>query len=276
MTRTAETLRTAYQVISNVEPTAQSLARTYSDRVYPDPWEKVEDYRRVQEYLADHPNAGRTKVGHTLELPPSRVRGWIKDAVPDSVRAINTAIGRGWLAPEPESQTAAALTKLAGHILAGGSINQNWVPAVSCGSRASVEWIEQAFQAVGVATSTRNADSDSRATEVVPTEDSSVLGRCLSCLGVPRGSKRELDALPSAFEFVPSEARRAIAVIIVRHRGVEYDDKATTRVMSERPRAYHDSLAVFIRDATGERAVADDRGVTVSADAMRQLGLAHD
>ena len=42
-----------------MEPTARSIARTYSDRVYPDPWEKVEDYQRVQAYAAEHPNAGR-------------------------------------------------------------------------------------------------------------------------------------------------------------------------------------------------------------------------
>jgi len=38
-----------------MEPTARSLARTYSDRVYPDPWEKVEDYQRVQKYAAGAP-----------------------------------------------------------------------------------------------------------------------------------------------------------------------------------------------------------------------------
>jgi len=38
-----------------MEPTARSLARTYSDRVYPDPFEKVEDYQRVQAYAAENP-----------------------------------------------------------------------------------------------------------------------------------------------------------------------------------------------------------------------------
>jgi len=52
-----------------MEPTARSLARTYSDRVYPDPFEKVEDYQRVQAYAAENPNAGRTAVGTHLSYP---------------------------------------------------------------------------------------------------------------------------------------------------------------------------------------------------------------
>jgi len=82
-----------------MEPTAQALARTYSDREYPDPWEKVLDYRRVQAYAAEHPKHGRTRVGNALDLPPSRVRGWLNDGMPDPVRGIQTAIDHGWLDP---------------------------------------------------------------------------------------------------------------------------------------------------------------------------------
>src|SRR6056297_2604623 len=45
--------------LPNMSPTARALARTYSDREYPDPWEKVLDYRRVRAYAAEHPDAGR-------------------------------------------------------------------------------------------------------------------------------------------------------------------------------------------------------------------------
>jgi hypothetical protein len=78
-----------------MEPTAQSIARTYSDRVYPDPWEKVEDYQRVQAYAAEHPNAGRTAVGTALELPAGRVRSWLNGGQPDPVRGIETASAHG-------------------------------------------------------------------------------------------------------------------------------------------------------------------------------------
>jgi len=58
-----------------MDPTVLALARTYSDRESPDPWEKALDFRRVLDSAADHPNAGRTRVGNALALPVARVRG---------------------------------------------------------------------------------------------------------------------------------------------------------------------------------------------------------
>lgn len=256
-----------------MEPTAQSLARTYSDRVYPDPWEKVTDYRRVREYVASHPDAGRTKVGNALDLPPGRVRGWINDGMPDPVRGIQTAIDHGWLNPDPDSEIAGALVKLAAHIMAGGSISASWVPAVSVGRQVTQSLIKDAFDAVEVQTTTRHTDSDRRATEVVAREDATVLGRCLSCMGVPQGTKTDVESLPSVLQQVPGEIQQAYAQVVVLHRGINYDDKDTTRVMSERPAEYHDAVANLIRTVTGESATSDERGVTVSAAAARTLDV---
>jgi len=157
-----------------MEPTARSLARTYSDRVYPDPWEKVEDYQRVQKYAAEHQDAGRTAVGNALELPPGRVRGWLDGAKPDPVRGIETASRYGWL--DPECDMAGALVELLAHVLAGGSINEMFTPAITTGRRTDRAAIEAAFAAVGVDAQSRHADSDGRATELYPTTDASVLG----------------------------------------------------------------------------------------------------
>ncbi|OYR81293.1 hypothetical protein DJ72_11140, partial [Halorubrum distributum] len=130
-----------------MKPTANALSRTYSDRVYPDPWEKVLDYRRVREYAAEHPTAGRVRVGRALDLPAERVRGWLEDTVPDPVRGINTAIDRGWLDPDSDSEMAAALVELLAHVLAGGSIPAgNYLPAVTPGERVSVAEIRAAFE----------------------------------------------------------------------------------------------------------------------------------
>jgi len=178
-----------------MEPTARSIARTYSDRVYPDPWEKVEDYQRVQAYAAEHPNSGRTAVGNALELPPSRVRGWLNGGQPDPVRGIQTASANGWI--EPDCDMAGALVELLAHVLAGGSINETFVPAISTGRRVDHATIEAAFAAVGVETYQRHADSDGRATELYPTTDASVLGRCLVAMGAPHGVKTGLDAVPA-------------------------------------------------------------------------------
>jgi len=187
-----------------MQPTAQALARTYSDRVYPDPWEKVLDHRRVLDYAAEHPNAGRVRVGNALDLPNERIRGWLEDMIPDPVRAINTAIDHGWLDPDPDSETAAALVELLAHVLAGGSIAaKSYVPAVTPGERVSAAEIRRAFERVGVETRTRNDDNSGRATEIVPTCNGTILGRCLVTMGAPTGVKTTLDRIPAVVWEVP-------------------------------------------------------------------------
>ena len=257
-----------------MEPTAKTLSRTYSDRVYPDPWEKVLDYRRVREYAAEHPNAGRVRVGRALDLPSERVRGWLEDAVPDPVRGINTAIDHGWLDPDPESETAAALVELLGHVLAGGSIPVgNYVPAVTPGKRVPAEELRDAFERTGVETRARHADTPNRATEVVPTYDGTVLGRCLVAMGVPMGVKTSLDHLPAVVWDVPQSIRRSFARIYVRHRGLNYADKSTTRVQVERPSSFITELREVLDDVLDESVTTADAGITISAAAARELGV---
>ncbi|MFY4815318.1 hypothetical protein ACOJIV_21855 [Haloarcula sp. AONF1] len=257
-----------------MEPTAKALSRTYSDRVYPDPWEKVLDYRRVREYAAEHPKSGRVSVGRALDLPAGRVRGWLKDAVPDPVRGINTAIDRDWLDPDPESEMAAALVELLAHVLAGGSIaTENYVPAVTLAKRVALEEIRDSFERVGVETRTRNASVSGRATEVVPTCDGTVLGRCLVAMGAPTGGKTTLNHLPAVVWDVPQSVRRSFAQIYVRHRGLNAADKSTTQVQVERPKSFMSELCEVLDDVLSERVTTADAGLTISAAAARELGI---
>jgi len=68
------------------DPVTKAFVRTYNDPSYPDPWQALVDYRRVQAYRHSRPNEGRTTVGVALDLPPGRVRGWLNDAKPDVMR----------------------------------------------------------------------------------------------------------------------------------------------------------------------------------------------
>lgn len=257
-----------------MDPTAKALARTYSDRVYLDPWEKVLDYQRVLKYAAEHPNAGRTRVGNALELPPGRVRGWLNETVPDPVRGINTATEYGWIDPDLHGETAAALVELLAHVLAGGTIpEQRFEVAVSEGRRVGVEEIRAAFERVGVETRIRHRGVHSRATEVVSTTDTSVLGRCLVTMGAPRGNKTTIERLPAAVWAVPIDVRREFARIYIAHRATTWESKATLRIQEQRPRSYLDDLRRLLAELTGESVTAGDLAVTVSADAVRKLGL---
>jgi len=254
-----------------MEPTARSLARTYSDRVYPDPWEKVEDYQRVQAYAAEHPNSGRTAVGNALELPPARVRGWLNGGKPDPVRGIETASANGWL--DPDCDMAGALVELLAHILAGGSVNETFVPAISAGRRIDYATIEDAFAAVGVDTQRRHTDSEGRATELYPTADASALGRCLVAMGAPHGAKTSLDAVPPSVWESPESIRCRFVEVYVAHRGAHFETKATTRVQEQRPVSYLEDLHDLIGECVDGNVSVGDRAVTISADAARELGL---
>ncbi|OYR56719.1 hypothetical protein [Halorubrum halodurans] len=254
-------------------PTPQALARTYSDREYLDPWEKVLDYRRVQEYAADHPNHGRTRVGNALNLPPSRVRGWLNGGMPDPVRGIQTAIDHGWLDPDPKGDVVAALVELLAHVLAGGSVSELFVPAVTSGRRMDPTVISEAFQSVGVDVRTRHSDSDSRATELYPTTDSSVLGRCLVVMGAPKGSKTELSALPAVVWESSTATRRQFVEIYVAHRGAYLEGKATTRIQEERPDSYLEDLHRLITESVDGEVSIGPSGLTISADTARELRI---
>ncbi|GAA0532334.1 hypothetical protein ABNG02_01015 [Halorubrum ejinorense] len=255
-----------------MSPTAPALARTYSDREYPDPWEKVLDYRRVREYAAEHPAHGRTRVGNTLDLPPSRVRGWLKGGMPDPVRGIQTGLNHGWLDPDPAGETAAALVDLLAHVLAGGSIKtQTYVPSVTVGRRLETDDVRAVFDRVGVETAVRRADDDGRATEVVPECDGSVLGRCLVAMGAPTGEKVGLDAFPSVAWDVPESARASFARIYLDHRATAFAGKRTMVIREDRPSAYLEGLRDFLAAVTGGPVTVGNGNVTVSADAVREF-----
>ena len=255
-----------------MEPTARSLARTYTDRVYPDPWQKVLDYERVQSYAAQHPDHGRTRVGRELELPASRVRGWLDGGMPDSVRGIRTAERHGWLDPDPEGPMASALIDLLAHVLAGGSIvDPTFVVRLAVGSRVDVDELRSAFDRVGVRSQLSHVDVDNRATEVIPTDGGAVLGRCLVAMGAPLGSKTGLQQLPDVVHEATIEQRTSFCRIYLAHRGAVFDGKAPRVMVEERPETYVDDLAALFEAVTDAQVNVGTPGITVSADAARRL-----
>ena len=250
-------------------PTAKDLARTYSDREYPDPWQKVLDYRRVREYAVEHPKHGRTRAGNALELPPSRIRAWLNGGMPDPVRGIQTAIDHGWV--DPDETTTAALVELLAHVLAGGSINERFVPAITIDDSVTVDDVRSVFEALDVDSHIRNEEVDNRATEVIPATDASVLGRCLVAIGAPVGEKVGLDSFPHIVWDVPRSVRESFARIYVGHRGLTYETKATRVIQEDRSRAYLDDLRDVLIDVTGESVSVGNGRVTISAAAARRL-----
>ena len=251
------------------------LARTYNTPSYDDPYDVVRDYRRVQRAAANHPNKGSSALSNIVELPRGRIRGWIDDdadSMPDAVRAISVAQNNGWL--DPAGATALALAALAGHLLGGGAITErNYVPSVCAGRRVSLAAVEPVFQQLGVTTTRRHTEIDNRASEILPAEHASIVGRMMVAWGCPHGGRSELTSLPDVLNQLGAAGKTAFLEAYILHRGVNYPRKATSRLQGDQPQAFHQAIAELIESVTGEQAKADKRGVTVPAAAMRELGL---
>ena len=251
------------------------LARTYEHPSYDDPYDAVRDYRRVQRAAANHPDKGSQALSTVVGLPRSRIRGWVDDdatAMPDAARAISVAQNNGWV--DPSGATALALAAFAGHLLGGGAITkQSYVPSVCEGRRVSLAATETVFHQLGVTTTRRHTEIDNRASEVLPAEHSSILGRTMVAWGCPRGGRSGVVALPRLLDQLETAGHTAFLKAYIRHRGVNYPEKATSRLHGDQPQAFHQAVATLIQSVTGEQARADKRGVTVSAAAMRALDL---
>jgi len=51
------------------------LARTYNG--INDPYQRIENYRRVNTYAADHPSKGSAAIANALGFQRSRIRPWV-------------------------------------------------------------------------------------------------------------------------------------------------------------------------------------------------------
>ena len=252
---------------------AVTLARTYNHPSYEDPYEAVTDYNRVIETAAQHPNKGSAALSKVVELPRSRIRAWVDDdGMPDPARGIMLAQRHGWT--DPDAEMSEALAALAGHLLGGGSIaTKNYVPSVAAGRRVSLDEIEDVFRDVSVRPTRRNEDLESRATEILPATHGSVLGRTLAAWGCPVGGRAAVETIPAIVDYAGAAGQEAFVDAYVRHRAVNYQHKATSRLHGQQPVTFHQAIADLIEQVTGEHASAGDRGVTVSANAMRSLRL---
>jgi len=261
-------------MVSFTNSIIHSLARTYTHPSYDDPYQAVQDYNRVIEAAAEHPNKGSTALSTLVELPRGRIRAWVDDdGMPDAARGVMLAQRHGWV--DPDADMSVALAALTGHLLGGGSIaERNYVPSVAAGRRVSLDQIENAFRDVGVRPTRRHEASESRATEVLPATHGSVLGRTLAAWGCPVGGRVTVESLPQIIDHAGEVGRTAFLNAYVRHRAVNYPDKATSRLHGQQPLPFHQAIADLLEEVTGEHASAGDRGVTVSAAAMRALNLA--
>ena len=253
----------------------RSLARTYHS--YDDPYEVILSYRRVQSYQESHPDAGSYKIANALELPRSRIRGWMDDTVPDALSGVRQADELGWFDVDPndsDDQLLKPFIRLLAGIYAGGSIRSSgWVPHWT--ANGPIEQIKQALESLGLEYRRTRIQDPQRATELVPRSDGSLLGRSLSVLGAPTQSKNEstLDSLPEYLFELPLKVRREFTRVYVAYR--RSGDSQTISLQENRSESYYRYLAVFISDVIddSDSVTVGERGVYISADVLDSLNL---
>jgi len=265
----------------------EALARTYNPPTERDPWEQVQLYRQTQRY-PDGWGAARVATAINADedqpfegLSRGNLRAWVEeDGMPDAARAVAVADELGWTAEE-WTPTTRAVADLVGGIYACGSIDRTgWVPGWSPDSTVGSQTIEAALERIGVGVRRverePKADGDDRADERRPQQHGSILGRALHAAGAPVGDKTAatVTGLPDWLDTAPPSVRGSFAELLVRERAIVFDGKATRRIQSSRPASYYQEVASLIEDVTGESVTASHSGVTISADAVRALGLA--
>ncbi len=239
------------------------LARTYRSRAYTDPWELVEDYWRVMDYSARRPDLGSQALASRLDLPRSRIRPWVrkpdadrKPSRPDPVRAIQVAEGHDWIPAHYDGETFPALSRAVAWIFSGGSIDTEWnVPLFTVGGESELADLEALLTELGVGCAISRETEAGRAAEYRPVRDASVLGRVLSLLGAPVGTKN-MDApitLPDYLDDAPDSIRREFVAVYLRNRGQRYEEKATVHFREDRSMDDLTDLAAFMADVSGER-----------------------
>lgn len=259
------------------------LARTYNPPTDRDPWEHVQLYRQSQRYPDDW---GAQRVASAINgdndqpwegLSRGGLRVWVDgDGMPDAARAVKVARQNGWLADE-WTPTVRAFAKLVAGVFACGSIERTaWVPGWSPDSAIGREPIEDALTRVGVGARYVAREADRQGDEIRPRQHRSVLGRALYAAGAPVGDKNKesVTRLPKWLSTAPPAVRAAFAELLVRERGSKRSGKATLQIQAARPRPYFEDVRKLVEDVTGESVTASDAGVTISAEAVRALGLA--
>ncbi|MCL9812563.1 hypothetical protein [Natranaeroarchaeum aerophilus] len=205
-------------------------------------------------------------------MPRGRIRSWENGAKPDPARAVEVAEQRDWFG-SVETDEFAALNQLVAWIFSGGSISTDTYAPHFAVDDATESRVTDALETLGLDWRRERDDEPDRATEIVPTEHASILGRALSVLGAPIGDKNDHAeiSLPEYLDDAPDEIRAEFVDVYLRNRAQSHDDKGTLTLREERADRYLQELAALVEDVAGEQVTVSDKNVILSAAAANAL-----
>jgi len=193
--------------------------------------------------------------------------------MPDSYRALQTALSNGWILDSWDDDTAAGLNALAAWLCSSGSINDNWVPTFVVNSDAEVELLKAAARAANVWLIETRDDPDC-SPEWQPLEDASVLGRVLYTWTDVQGFKKaDVVQFPQYLSFAPEKVARDFCRLYARQRATVRDDRdgalQIQKARSEHYRRQFISVLSRVIDADGIR--GDTWPIHIRGDAVDEL-----
>ncbi|MFC7134319.1 MULTISPECIES: hypothetical protein [Salinibaculum] len=256
---------------------SKHLAATYAGGRYDDPWGRVQEYQRVLEYTAEHPNKGSAAVASALDLPRSRIRPWMEsDSRPDPVRAIQTAEDYGWLDLSWNDEQFEGFNILVAWIFAGGSIATETYAPMFTVEEETMRCAYTALKRAGITDiDIENVDSEGRATDLRPGVDGVILGRFLAALGGPVGTKNaERDfALPSYLDEAPADVRMEFLRTYVWLRGTNppKETRLAVQLAEQRDAAFRQQLKDLIEWAVPGSVRGDGTTFLLTPHAARVL-----
>jgi len=237
----------------------KSLAKTYGD---PEQGlETLDQYRRFEAADGYYTNVAREE-----DIPMSRAQKWRDGSVPRIVQTVDLATDQGWLA-EQWTEAVAAVANLVIGIHAGGSLGKNYHPQWHLDGEGQ-DRIRAALETIGVGATVKGAT-------VRPSAHGASLGRALVVAGAPHGAQRDCATLPDWVYLASAERREQWLRTIIAQRGGQFKERSPTRsIKLARPQSYLVDVAVLIETVTSVDVSVHENRLTVSADAVRELGLA--
>ncbi len=235
---------------------AETLAATYSEKMR----DLLDEYRSFEATDGYY-----TNVARELAIPAGRARRWDEGAQPQIVPVIERCAERGWFDAEWTS-VVEAIADLAVCVHAGGSIPDGFTPAWTASDEVG-SCVRDALDRTGVGVKERNG-------QLSPGEDGAVLGRTLVAAGgVYDGWP---DSLPDWLFEGSSEQQRRWVRLLVAGRGKAWKQRSPSRnySLTSAPQSYLVDVARLVEHVTGEEVHVREGRLTISADAVRELGLA--
>lgn len=123
---------------------------------------------------------------------------------------------------------------------------------------------------------TRRRESDEHADEIQPAQHGTKHGRALVVAGAPVGDKNaaSVTGLSDWVDDASMALKMDLALLFVRRRGIEHEGKDTRRIITGRDGQYHADVARLIQEIARAPVNVTEEDITISAEAVRELGLA--